>query len=422
MRIRFTNGYICSMAEVPTLIAAELWTHDDRISYVGAPCADTPVFDRTVDLGGNLLLPGFKNAHTHSAMTFLRSRADDMPLLTWLESCVFPLEARLTPDQAYIFNKLAIMEYLTSGITAAMDMYFYPEAMARAAVDTGFRAVLVGSVNNHTGSADAMVYDFQRFNQYHELISAVMGFHAEYTCSEELLRKVADLSAWHGAPVFAHNSESAAETADCLRRTGLTPTAYLDSLGLFACGGGGYHCVHLTDADMDIFRQRGLAVITNPAANSKLASGIAPVCQILEKGIPVALGTDGPAGNNALDMFREMFMVTALQKITQNDAAALNAEEVLTMALSTGADVMGLPDCNSLAPGKQADLTVIDLAQPNMQPINNSLHNIVYAGSKQNVKLTMVRGKILYEDGVFHIGADPQDIYRQANAALAELL
>ena len=421
MRVRFYNGFICTMAGAVEAIEAELWTENDIVAYVGPPRPNTPAFDREIDLDGNLLLPGFKNAHSHSAMTFLRSRADDLPLLDWLEKCVFPMESKLTQEQAYIFNVLAIMEYLTSGITAAMDMYFTPEALAKATVDTGFRSVLVGAVNNHSSSVEAMEQDYLRFNAYHSRVSAVMGFHAEYTCTEDLLRAVAQVAARHKAPVFAHNSESAAETADCLARTGQTPTAYLDSLGLFAYGGGGYHCVHLTEADMDIFYRRGLYAVTNPAANCKLASGIAPVTAMLAKRIPVALGTDGPAGNNSLDMFREMFLVTALQKISHQDAAALKPGEVLTMATRTSAAAMGLTDCDCLAAGKQADLIVIDMHQPNMQPVNNRLGNLVYAGSKQNVKLTMIQGKILYEDGVFYIGVEPREVYAEANAMLASM-
>ena len=355
MRVRFYNGFICTMAGAVEAIEAELWTENDIVAYVGPPRPNTPAFDREIDLDGNLLLPGFKNAHSHSAMTFLRSRADDLPLLDWLEKCVFPMEAKLTQEQAYIFNVLAIMEYLTSGITAAMDMYFTPEALAKATVDTGFRSVLVGAVNNHSSSVEAMEQDYLRFNAYHSRVSAVMGFHAEYTCTEDLLRAVAQVAARHTAPVFAHNSESA------------------------------------------------------------------PVTAMLAKGIPVALGTDGPAGNNSLDMFREMFLVTALQKISRQDAAALKPGEVLTMATRTGAAAMGLTDCDCLAVGKQADLIVIDMHQPNMQPVNNRLGNLVYAGSKQNVKLTMIQGKILYEDGVFHIGMDPREVYAEANAMLASM-
>ncbi len=194
-----------------------------------------------------------------------------------------------------------------------------------------------------------------------------------------------------------------------------TPTVYLDSLGMFEYGGGGYHCVHMSQEDLHIFQEKKLYAVTNPASNLKLASGIAPVGEMSRMGIPIAIGTDGPASNNCLDMFREMFLVTGLGKLKEKDAAAVPADQVLKMACSVGARAMGLPECDSLAKGKRADLIMIDLKQPNMQPENNLIKNLVYSGSKQNVKLTMVDGKILYEDGQFFVGESPELIYRKAN-------
>ncbi len=201
----------------------------------------------------------------------------------------------------------------------------------------------------------------------------------------------------------------------CIGRYGKTPTAFLDELGMFRYGGGGYHCVHLSQEDMEIFRERGLYVVTNPGSNAKLASGIAPIAQMLGMGIPIALGTDGPASNNCLDMFREMFLTTALAKLREQDAAAVDAQEVLRMAVCQGAHAMGLPECDCLREGKLADLIIVDLHQPNMQPINHIPKNLVYSGSKQNIRMTMVDGRICYEDGRFFVGEDPEEIYAHAN-------
>ena len=184
---------------------------------------------------------------------------------------------------------------------------------------------------------------------------------------------------------------------------------------MFRHGGGGYHCVLMSAEDLDIFAEHSLYAITNPASNLKLASGIAPVEEFLQRGIPVAIGTDGPASNNCLDMFREMFLVTALAKYRENDASAVDAGKVLRMAAVGGAGSMGLSDCDILAAGKQADLILIDLHQPNMQPINHIVKNLVYSGSKSNVALTMIAGKILYERGSFFIGEDPEAVYAKAN-------
>ena len=190
----------------------------------------------------------------------------------------------------------------------------------------------------------------------------------------------------------------------CIARTGMTPTAYLDSLGMFEYGGGGFHCVHMTEEDLRIFQKRGLSVVTNPGSNTKLASGIAPIRRMMELGINIGIGTDGPASNNCLDMFREMFLTTGLAKLREKDAAVVDAGQVLYMATAGGAKACGLNECDALAEGKLADLIMIDLHQPNMQPLNNIAKNLVYSGSKQNVKLTMVNGRILYENGEFFVG------------------
>ena len=229
----------------------------------------------------------------------------------------------------------------------------------------------------------------------------MLGFHAEYTCSRELLMKISEIAHKYKAPVFAHLSETKAEVEGCRERYGMTPVAFLDSLGMFDYGGGGYHCVHVTEEDIAIMKKRGMYAVSNPGSNTKLASGIAPITQFLEEGVPVALGTDGPASNNCLDMFREMFLVTGLAKLKEEDAAAVDAMEVLKMATVNGAHAMGLTEADVIAEGKLADLIMIDLKMPNMQPLNNIAKNIVYSGSKINVKMTMIGGRILYENGSF---------------------
>lgn len=423
MNIRIYNAKVLTMNSSTALIDGEVWVEGNRISYVGpgTEADKMPVWDREMDAAGNLLMPGFKNAHTHSAMTFLRSYADDLPLLEWLHQQVFPMEAKLQAVDVYWLSKLAIMEYLTSGITANFDMYLYSDMIARASVDCGFRTVIVSGLNDFSFSLEEIEVDYLRLNRFHELISYQLGFHAEYTTSEELLKGVAALAHKYQAPIFTHNSETKAEVEQCIGRYGKTPTAYLDSLGMFAYGGGGYHCVHMTDEDLDIFKKHDLAVVTNPGSNVKLASGMARISDMMAKGITVAIGTDGPASNNCLDMFREMFLVTGLAKLREEDAAAVAADKVLEMAVCGGARAMGLTDCDCIARGKLADLILIDLNQPNMQPLNNVVKNLVYSGSKQNVKMTMVNGQILYEDGQFHIGVEAKEVYQNANRIIGRM-
>lgn len=218
-----------------------------------------------------------------------------------------------------------------------------------------------------------------------------------------------------------HLSETEAEVRACRERYGMSPVQFLDAVGMFEYGGGGYHCVHMSEEDMDIFEKRGLYVITNPASNLKLASGIAPITAFLKRGIQVAIGTDGAASNNCLDFFREMFLVSGLAKIREKDAAVADATEVLKMACVNGAKAMQLADCDILSEGKKADLIMIDLQMPNMQPLNHIAKNIVYSGSKQNVKMTMINGRILYRDGKFFVGVKPEEIYRKVNGIMQRI-
>jgi len=424
MNIRLYNARILTMQEGEQIFEGEIWIRDDRILYVGdgknvdgvydelkIPCL---IWDREVDCEKNLLMPGFKNAHTHSGMTVLRSYADDLPLKDWLNKQVFPVEAKLTAEDICELTKLAVLEYLTSGITAVFDMYLTPESIARAFDEMGMRCVQVGAVNNFSQSLELVEEMYQKLNQKSSLQSYMLGFHAEYTCSPELLKGIAALAHKYKAPVFTHLSETEEEIAGCRERYGVTPLKYLDGLGIFDYGGGGYHCVHVTEEEIGIMKAKGLYAVTNPGSNTKLASGIAPISDFLKAGIPVAIGTDGPASNNCLDMFREMFLVTGLAKLKQKDASAVDAMEVLKMATVNGALAMGLRDADILAAGKLADIIMIDLMQPNMQPINNIPKNIVYSGSKSNVAMTMIGGRILYEKGRFFLAEQPEDIYRKA--------
>lgn len=419
MNTRFYNCKVLTMAEDTWCFDGEVWVEKNRIAFAGTADEARDVssieFDREIDCKGNLLMPGFKNAHTHSGMTFLRSFADDMPLQDWLFKQVFPMEDKLAGDDVYWLSILAIMEYLTSGITSNFDMYKCIDEGVRASVDTGFRTVLCGSVNDFGGSAESLREEYEKFNNYNELISYQLGFHAEYTTSKPLLESIAKVSLDLKKPIFLHLSETRSEVEGCIERYGVTPVALLKDIGMFEYGGGGFHCVHTTDEDLKIMKEKNLSVVTNPASNVKLASGICPVEKYVEAGITVGIGTDGPASNNCLDMFREMFLVAGLQKLSQDNAAAMDADEVLKMACVGGAKIMNLSDCDRIAEGKLADLILIDLNRPNMQPVNNITKNIVYSGSKENVKLTMVNGEIKYEDGKFFIGVSPEEVYRRAN-------
>ena len=420
--IRLYNGLVMPMVSDCSVAPGEVWTDGGKIAYAGpARDGELPAFEREIDLKGDLVMPGFKNAHAHSAMTFLRSYADDLPLQSWLFDKVFPLEDRLTPEAVYAFTRLAVLEYLSGGITASFDMYFHRDAYARANIDCGFRTVICGALSAGDKISVA-ADDYAKFNALDPLISYLPGVHAEYTADEKLLRGMSELVHELKSPFWTHNSETKSETDGCFERHGMSPTEYLDSLGLYDFGGGGYHCVWFSERDIEIFAEKGLWAVTCPCSNAKLASGIAPLERFEKRGVRLAVGTDGPASNNALDMFREMYLACVLQKLRLNDAAACPAENILLAACSGGARAMGLDGCDSLAEGKAADLAVISLHRPNMRPIHDVAKNLVYSGTRDDVRMTMVAGRILYENGEFRVGCDAEEIYAEAEKYTKELI
>lgn len=415
MYIRFYNARILTMRNDDPIFEGEIHVLDDHINYVGKSFNTEGLsFDKEIDCEGNLLMPGFKNAHTHSGMSMFRSLADDLPLDEWLNIAIFPKEAKMTDEDIYTLSKLSVLEYLTSGITACFDMYLTPVSIAKSMDDMEFRCVQVGAMNNFSQSLELIEECYLKLNEDKEsLQSYILGFHAEYTTSLELMKGLANLAQKYKAPVYTHLAETKAEVDGCYERYGMSPLALMDSIGMFNYGGGIYHGVYLNDDDLEIIKKRNMYVVINSASNAKLASGITDINKYLKHGINMAIGTDGPASNNSLDMFKEMFLTSTLSKVTNNDASAVDSLEILKMATVNGAHAMGLDDCDTIANGKKADIIMINLNMPNMQPLNNIRKNLVYSGSKINVKMTMINGKILYMDGKFYTKDTPEDIYKE---------
>lgn len=416
MAIRFYHGTILTFSEGNEMVQGELWTEHDRILYVGSGenAPPRPQFEREIDLEGGLLMPGLKNAHTHSGMTFLRGAAGDLALQNWLHTVIFPAEAKLTAQDVRCFIQLAILEYLAGGTTACFDMYLFPQQMAEAAAEMGFRTVLCGQLNDFVSSAEQLEEDYLRFNQFHPLVSHRLGFHAEYTTGKENLKKVAMLSQKYSAPVYTHLAETAQETQDCIQKTGKTPLQYLDTLGMWEYGGGIFHGVYLNQDDMTLCRKKQIGVVSNPGSNAKLASGIAPLEELAAKKVLLGLGTDGAASNDALDMFREMYLAAVLQKLRGKKAAALPAKTAAEMAVKGGAQIMGLSDCDCLEKGEKADLIWIDTRCSPLCTAASVWEGLVYTAGQKQVRLTMIDGKILYENGAYANHIDAEAIYARA--------
>ena len=422
MRTRIYNALILTEEEGAHIFAGELWIDGERITYVGpAGAPSEAAFDKEIDAEGNLIMPSFKNAHTHSAMTFGRNYSDTLKCNEWLTKVIFPMEAKMTEAHVYELSKIAFLEYIVNGITACFDMYYEPQSMSRLAKEYGFRTVLCGAINDFRETPDSIEEAFLKYNSEHEYIAYRLGIHAEYTTSLPILEKMADLVHKYRQPFYSHISETEKEVETCVDKYGKTPTELFDSLGLFDYGGGAFHGVFLTDKELDIYKKRKLSIVTNPASNLKLASGIARICKMQEMGINLAIGTDGPASNNGLDMFKEMYLTSTLQKLVTKDAAACPPDLVVRMATKGSAIAMGLTECDVLAPGKYADIIMIDLNKPNMQPVNNLENALVYSANPTNIRMTMIGGDIKYYKGTFYINEDVPELYRRAGRIVKEL-
>lgn len=414
MKILLKNARLLKMDDTPIFIT-NIVIYDNKIKYIGDEFHKYGPFDIERNCNGNVIMPGFKNAHTHSAMTFLRSKTDDSRLQEWLFDVVFPRESYLKHEDVYHLSKVAFLEYLTSGITACLDQYFYPTYTLKAAKEIGMRITVLGMFGDFIPSLEEMKTLFAEYNTDSDSLTRfTLGLHAEYTSDMDLLNKTKEAVEYLKSPLYVHISETAFEVEDCKKRNGgLTPVQYLDSFDLFKYGGAGFHCCFFEEDDIEIFKKHQMSIVSCPGSNTKLASGIAPISKYMDAGLNIAIGTDGPASNNCLNMFKEMSLLSGLQKLSNLDPRKAPAYEVLKMATVGGAKAMNLNDADILEVGKKADLIEIDLYRPSMQPINNIINNIVYSGDKDIVKMTMIDGHILYDSGKFNLKEDIADIYRE---------
>ena len=386
------------------IISGELVVIDTRIAYIGKDASGFGPFDQVIDCQNNLLMPGLKNAHTHSAMIFLRNRFKDVGLQDWLFKCVFPREDKLIPEDIYHLNKATILEYLAGGTTACFDQYFFPLSAYKAPEEMGMRMLLLAIFNSETTSVDDLERNYHFLNDRdNPLARYAIGIHAEYTSNDEMIEHTRKALERLKAPFFTHISETKKEVEECIGRHNKTPLKYLYDEGLFKYGGGGYHCIYYTDEEIKICKDNNLFIVSCPGSNQYLNSGVAPLSKYLNEGIRIALGTDGPASNESLDMFREMRLAATLE------GKDIPSFEVLKMATVNGALAMGLNDADVLSEGKYADLILVDINKDSKDLIYDLVHNT----SAKQVKLTMINGKILYQDGKYFIKDKVEDIYQK---------
>jgi len=362
----------------------------------------------TVDLPEHVLIPGLVNAHTHAAMTLLRGKADDLPLKRWLEEHIWPAEMKhVSPQFVNDGTLLACAEMLRGGITCFNDMYFFPEAAIGAALETGMRAA-VGMIAIEFPSAYASDPDDylqkglalrDRYSD-HPLLSFSLAPHAPYTVSDETFRKIAKLSAELDLPVHIHVHETADEVERSIAEHGVRPIERLRRLGLLGPGFISVHSVHLLAQEIDLLARYGCSVVHCPSSNLKLASGFAPVAALLEAGVNVALGTDGAASNNRLDMFQEMRHAALLAKAVARNAEAMPAHAALRAATLAGAIALGIgAQTGSIAVGKAADITAVRLVGPELAPCFDPVSHLVYAAGREHVSHVWVAGRLVVSDG-----------------------
>lgn len=399
---------------------------DNKITYVGKDMPENMQDAEIVDGKGKLATAGMVNTHGHVSMTLLRSYADDMELMDWLQNKIWPIEDKMNAQDIYWGAMLGIAEMLKGGTTCFADMYAFMEDVARACAETGIRANLcrgligvapdkdVKLAENNVLAANWQGYDNGR-------IRISYGPHAPYTCPVDYLEKVIKAAADHEAEIQMHLCETKFEVDSCMKEHGLTPIQLMDKLGMFDLGTIAAHCVHLTDNDMEIMATKKVRVAHNPQSNLKLASGIAPVAKMLEKGICVGIGTDGASSNNNLDMLEECRAAAMLHKATNFDPLAVPAQKAWKMATVDGAKTLGFDNLGLLEAGQLADIVLWDMHKPYWYPRNNKLSLLVYAASANDADTVIVAGKKVVAGGKL-LTFDEEKIYAQASACMKKLL
>ncbi len=384
----------------------------DHITYVGQSRPEGS-FDRSVDCTGKVLLPGFVNAHTHIPMALLRGVGGGLDLHHWLNDCIFPTEAKLDDRAVGAGAALGLAEMIAAGVTCIADMYMHTDAIAQQIAQAGISANLsCGGVYfgppedffpdkcNDCHNQQQLTENWHNFDNGRIRVDA--SIHGEYTSSAPLWRWMGQYAADHGLRMHAHVSETTAEHQGSLDRNGKTPLQALDECGAWVNGGIAAHCVCTTQEDWTLMAKRDVSCVHNPWSNLKLGSGIAPTRAMKDAGVRVALGSDGMASHNAADPFSDMKLAAALPCGAGCDATAMGAWDALEMATVNGAAALGRTDTGVVAPGKVADLILVELSALNMTPCHDVAENVVYSARPDNVVMNMARGQVIYENGVYH--------------------
>jgi len=381
----------------------------DEIVAVGAAGAIAGRYEarRTVDARGGLVMPGLINAHTHMAMSLFRGLAEDRALEEWLKKYIFPAEARnVTAEFVYWGTKLSMLEMLRGGTTTAADMYYFEDDVARAMKEGGMRGVLgetiIGFPAPDNKNEEAAITYTQTYLDHWRgdgLITAAVAPHSIYTCSEELLKRAAELARRNRAPILTHIAEAPTELEQSRKEHGLSPVQYMARIGLLGPDVTGAHCVWVDQADVRTLARFEVGCSFNPSSNMKTAAGLSPVPEMLASGVAVGIGSDGPASNNNQDLFEEMDLGAKLQKFARMDPTSLPAEQTVALATIAGARALHMEkQIGSLEAGKKADLIVVDTTAAHATPMYDAYAQIVYALKASDVRTTIIGGRIVMDE------------------------
>ena len=361
--------------------------------------------DTVIDARGKVVLPGLINAHTHLAMVLLRGVADDMELIPWLETRIWPLEKNLTGERVYAGALLGCLEMIKSGTTCFADQYFFMGDVARAVEGSGLRGVLSYGIiekgdperrASEIEKGTRLVKDYQ--GKANGRILTMFGPHAPYTCSTECLLKVKELAGKYKVGIHIHVAEDDGDIKNTIAFQGERPVKLLNKIGFLGPEVLAAHCVKVTDEEIGMLKKNNVKIAHNPVSNLKLAAGIAPVAKYLKEGVVVAIGTDGAASNNNLDMFEEMKVCSLAAKIREGNPTVVSAGETLEMATIGGARALRLEkNVGSIEVGKKADVIIVNFKQPHLTPLHNVVSHLVYAARGGDVDTTIVDGKILMQ-------------------------
>ncbi|MFH1512876.1 MAG: amidohydrolase [Bacillota bacterium] len=429
MRTRITNCMLIpgvdGESHIPFIKDAQVQVDGSLIAYAGESVgAPEFVAEREIDATGCICMPGLVNLHTHTPMTFLRGAGADLTLDDWLNRVIFKLEAQWDHGLIRTATDLGCMEMLRFGTTSFCDMYMFTDTIVKAVRDNGMRALIGYGLVDPDGSCKDLKEGVELAKNWNracnDRIRVSIAPHAEYTSTPQLIQSAAQAAIELNIPYHIHISETKAEHEGCIRRRGMTPMGYLHSLGALDVNVIAAHCVWLSDEDIDLAAKYRVTVAHNPVSNLKLASGIAPVAKMLSRGCAVALGTDGVASNDNLNLWEEIKLMPLLQKGTTLDPTVVSPAQALAAATSVGAKAMGYANLGMLREGYIADLILADIRTPHMTPNIHPESNLIYSLQGSDVRLTMVDGKVLYRDGEF-LTIDAQAVLHAANEGANEM-